>query len=483
MSSEPDAPSSAQPDDSEPAGTSGSDEHSQSADSPSPSASPQGPRPKPCPRSSKRKKQKKRKRTSPGEKSGDPEHAAARAPGSGAARRAYRELQAWLRRTLGQEFGDTPFPPDLTLSVRLDLQPGDRSRRGEHAFVRDLEREIQRAKEEHLIEELGYRPGHLHCHWCGTSICEHPLPPPPRSIFRVYDPTGTPRWRDFGSWVVERGDPRLDRLYLEEPQPLAIAVEAKFLTEDLLQEFERSPEGAPPYHVVAQVVAGCFRLPTPKGGEIDRGIALTGQVIERRGAGGEPAYSWNVLCEPPHPHHLPTLVSERLHPILSPWLRGMAAEIRDLERKIKGARREGRRASIESNRTQARQLIEHAVKQLEKYIRQGERRTRHARKRTRDPQRPTASALSDALRAPDDHLFLDRSQQTIIVRGPRNRVHVFNADGTLVTSIVYGGKAIADRVAQGRWVPLEGSAIEALRAALTLRSDGNDEESGVGDPS
>ncbi|MCA8961376.1 MAG: hypothetical protein KDC38_12720, partial [Planctomycetes bacterium] len=161
---------------------------------------------------------------------------------------------------------------------------------------------------------------------------------------------------------------------------------------------------------------------------------------------------------------------ERLHPVLSAWVDGMTHAVRDLDRRMREARRRGRRPGLDECRTEANSIIDHAAKQLDKYQRQGERRTRHAADRTKDPDRPTASAHSDALRAADDHLYLDRHRRTVIVRGPRNRVHVFRADGTLVTSIVYSGRAIAEKLQQGRWVPLDPVAAEALRAALVERT-------------
>ncbi len=389
-------------------------------------------------------------------------------------RRAYREIVGWVRRQLGNELGDMKIPADLRLPIAFDVAPGTpgRSDRHEQRFIEVIEKEIHRARDELTLEELGYHPGHLRCHWCSSSICEHSLPPNPRAVFVGYDPTGTPRWRDFASWVVERRDPRLDRLYLGDPIPLAIGIHPAELTRDLLPEFERSDSTLPHYVIAAQLVAGLFQLPTR--GAADRGIALTAQIVERRGSGGDPLYSLNLLSNVPQGHDLPTVVNEQLHSVLSPWLRGLASDVRDFERRQRADRREGRRTSIEKCRQQAEHVMASAEKQLEKYLRQDERRTQHATDRSQDPQRPTASALSDAFKASQEQLFWDRAQRTVIVRGPRNRIHVFKVEGTHVTSIVYGGRAIAERIQQGRWTALEVSLVEAFRAALTLRADAED---------
>ncbi|MCA8961466.1 MAG: hypothetical protein KDC38_13170, partial [Planctomycetes bacterium] len=209
------------------------------------------------------------------------------------------------------ELGETAIPRDLRLDVRLELAPGDRRSddRSGRRFVERLEAAVLQARDEIQLQELGYRPGHLHCYWCENSICEHSLPPTPRAVFAGYDPTGTPRWRDFGSWIVERRDPRMERLYLVIPQPLALPIPTEELMADLLPEFERPAEQRdgertptfPRYTIVAQLVAGTFLLPMPLD-ELDCSIALTAQIVEQRGPGGDPAYSLNLLCEPPAPH-------------------------------------------------------------------------------------------------------------------------------------------------------------------------------------
>ena len=78
--------------------------------------------------------------------------------------------------------------------------------------------------------------------------------------------------------------------------------------------------------------------------------------------------------------------------------------------------------------------------------------------------------LAQKLRAEGEDLFFDRAEDTIIVRGPRNRVHVFRRDGTHITSIVYPGSTIRDRLQRRRWVPLEEAAQEQLRNGIAARN-------------
>ena len=51
--------------------------------------------------------------------------------------------------------------------------------------------------------------------------------------------TWTARWRDFASWIVERRDPRVERLFLEIPVPLAVYSSGQDLVQDLLADFGR----------------------------------------------------------------------------------------------------------------------------------------------------------------------------------------------------------------------------------------------------
>ena len=59
-------------------------------------------------------------------------------------------------------------------------------------------------------------------------------------------------------------------------------------------------------------------------------------------------------------------------------------------------------------------------------------------------------------------------------------VHVFRRDGKHITSIVYPGTTIRDRIGRRRWTPLESEAIEQLRAGIAARGTIPDEEDQAG---
>ena len=382
-----------------------------------------------------------------------------RAPG------IYRGLASWLEERLEEELPDGGAPDSIELTIRMPfVRDRRRWRRAEREFRAAFENQLDALCDQWRTEELGYRDGHVFCPWCASPVCEHSTPPDPRAIFIGYNPTGVPLWRDFGSWLLERGDEQLDRLYTPKPTPLARRIDAEELVGDLLPEFG---EAMRPLTVVGAVVLGYFTLPQPKGPP--SAIALSAVALERRLPSGAPRYTVNLVSNLPPPHHLPTLLAERIVPPLSDWAAVLRRELAGVTDRLIEAQSTGRRLSAGESRTLVERALEVSAQYLEKRLRRRSGRTDHAEERSHDPERPTASALSDAFAAKDDSLFYDRRERTVIVRGPHNRIHVFRGDGTHITSILYTGEAIRDRLAVGRWVPLEATRITALRKGLKER--------------
>lgn len=385
----------------------------------------------------------------------------------GPAARAYHTLEAWIRQELTEalvSLDETPEHVDLRVTIPVRLRGRGREE-AEGRFIAELESEVARLREQVRLDRLGYRSGHVFCHWCSSPVCEHSGPPDSRSIFVGYAPVGQPRWREFASWMVEIRDPRLDRLFQERALPLATFCTGDSLRASLLPEYQC--DGSP-YRIVGQVVAGFFRVPTLRV-EFERGLVLTAQLIERRLSGGEPSYSLNLISRLPAPHDLPATLAERTSPLLTAFVENLRQEVRKLQLELASARNLGRRMSIARCREVASQCLERAPALLDKLLRRTERRTRHAEKRTLDPGRPTASAHSDTLAASAENLLYDRLERTVIVRGPRNRIHVYRADGTHITSVIYPGETIRDRLRAGRWQRLDLDAVQALRSAVRER--------------
>ncbi len=411
-----------------------------------------------------RSPRKRRKKAAP-QKNGRGRDAAHGAP-SDRAPGIYRGLVRWVEERLTADLPEeSTLPERIELTVRLPVPLGRHGyRRAEREFRTALENQLDALCDQLRTDQLGYRDGHVFCPWCASPVCEHSTSSDPRAIFIGYSPTGVPLWRDLGSWLVELGDDRIDRLYGERPIPLARRIDGDALTADMLHEFG---EAMRPLTLVGAIVAGYFLIPKPRGGE--QALALSALVLERRSSSGGPRYSLNLVANLPPPHHLPTLLAERIVPILSDWVASLRHELAAMQEAWLVGNSAGKRPSIGDCRARVEKALEDGAQYLEKRLRRRAGRTDHAEERSTDPERPTASALSDALSARDEDLFLDRRERTLVVRGPRNRVHVFRGDGTHITSIQYSGESIRDRIAKGRWAPLEPARAASLRTAVKER--------------
>ncbi len=381
----------------------------------------------------------------------------------------YRQLERWVRDQIGAALdGRRTSEPAMELRLALPITLRSRSRPElERRFTADLERAVAELATQLGGASLGWERGHVFCHWCSRPACEHSRPSGAREVFIGYEPTGRPRWRDFGSWVVEQRDARLDRLFADPPVPLAIHTAGASLVRDLLGEFGKHDT---PYRIVGQVSAGGFPHPAQRGAA-ERTLAITCHLVEARADGGDPRYGWNIIHGLTAESDLGALVAEHGTSLISQFVRRVHGSGEELRQELIDARGRGQRLSLARARRLAEQSIERVPDALEKLARRRERRTDHAAERALDPSRPTARALADALAAPPDRLFRDRKEDTIIVRGPRNRVHVFRTDGAHITSVVYPGETIRDRLRSRRWSPLPEDEAARLRAALTAERD------------
>jgi hypothetical protein len=111
-------------------------------------------------------------------------------------------------------------------------------------------------------------------------------------------------------------------------------------------------------------------------------------------------------------------------------------------------------------------ILNRLARTIDRIYRQSFRRTRHAQVRHRNRERPTSTALGDALHARRDSVYRDVGESTWIIVGPKNRVHVFNDSGHHVTSVVYPGETIRRRTAQGKWKRGTPEELEAFRRSL-----------------
>jgi len=336
----------------------------------------------------------------------------------------------------------------VTVAVRLPISP----REGELAAAagatgEELTDELQAL----LLQRAVFRPGRVWCLRCASAECEHSAPASSREVFTGYGPTGLPRFADFGSWLLSRGDPRVDLLYETPPRFLAVAATGEALTADLLAAYSKGDEG---YRLHGQVVGGWYRGTGPDG-HPDL-VAVSFQIASSQtGKNRRRLYGLNVVAAGPGGEDLEAFCN-RLDaiPWAVPvrWAQTVLSEIGLSKRGSQG----GREKRIQG-------LLRGLAARLEKDRRAAGRRTLHAAERHTSGERPTRMALADLGRAAGEAILVDTRRDTLVVLGERGRAHIFNRDGKLVTSVRYNTDSIARRQKNGLWRPARAEEAASLR--------------------
>jgi hypothetical protein len=294
--------------------------------------------------------------------------------------------------------------------------------------------------------------GSAFCLRCGHALCEHAVPAGPREVFAGWLPSGRPAWVDFGQLLVDRADPRVDRLFGGPPTVLALTQRPAELTAKLLPAF-RAVAGSP--EILGQVSAGWFRVPG-----IDGTVAITLQLLST----GRRRERKIFL----HPVVAPALQARWGELESPPWAAAIESGREDVAQLEHFAR------TTASPWAQVVQRIDSVLgglaANLERPERARRRRTQHAELR-RDEGRPVSTALADLEVCPEERFFRDPSHHTWIVVGPKGRTHVFAEDGRHVTSVRYNAAALTRRVERGRWKPATLAERDALLAAVRARAE------------
>ncbi|MBN1420585.1 MAG: hypothetical protein JXP34_17560 [Planctomycetes bacterium] len=357
--------------------------------------------------------------------------------------------------------GESGVADHMDLRVRIRVRPADR-RTGAGIFARDLLAEIDRVVEGALLAERSFRLGRVFCHWCESAECQHAGPPHPKSVFNGYGPTGLPLWSDFASVCLNTRDPRIDLLYRASPEPIAIVQAGEVLRAAQLGVFGgRSTV----YGIVGQVIAGY--LPLRIDGQY-ASVALTVQVVQAESPGRAPRLGMNVIGRSPAGTDLARILEEVPDDRLARILEQGRRKIEELDVR---ARRDLPRREIDA-------LLRHIAAGLERLYRQRGRRTKHGEGRHLEPGRPAAAALRDARAAPIERCFRDAAEGTVVVIGPKNRVHIFAANGRHVTSATYAGHAIQRRINGGKWRRMTPEDHRTFVEALAPREEEQEGEGG-----
>lgn len=373
------------------------------------------------------------------------------------AERALSQLRA-LGRELGQREGvlpNEPFPVDeVVIPVKVAFTGGSEGE-DEQELVERFRSHVREA----LTAKIAFRPGRVYCFQCGDAGCAHTAPGQSADTFAGYSPTGKPVWITLTNLLINRGDPRVDKLYGDEAEVVAVAQTARELTGELMAGFGR---GSLAFKVLGQVAAGLVP-PTLWPAKEER-FTLTLQIVETRVGKAKKRLRLNIIGlslddvfgAAQTSGRLP---AERLRRVVRDTRQHLVA----LGRRVTQAERRGATVDL---RTEVEQLISRLANELERIFRPPRRRTQHAYKRHVGGERPTSSALRDARNAPDDRLLHDAERDTIVVLGPRRRAHLFSREGKHVTSLQLRPGEVERKSARKRWRPLSPEQLRDWRGNL-----------------
>lgn len=349
---------------------------------------------------------------------------------------------------LGSEKG---IKGSFEMALRCVVEPGDPWK---ISCSLDLEQQIRDALRNITVKLDALRQGRLYCYRCESSDCQHGVPPTSVSVFGGYSPTGLPRWMDFQQMLLEVRHPRLEELFEEHGREvLAVYLDGPCLKSSQLEVFGRLSRA---YDILGQVAFGFLRVKEER-------VALSVQAVEVTGLNGRPRMELNLVgrlsgeceiweaLELPHYGRIKDLLVEarRKIQLLSPGSKHTRL-------------RKGQRGTSEAG---FEKVLKGLARRLERIGRQAKRRTSHAELRRGD-LRPTHKALEDAAWAPPDRMLWDARRKTVVVWGPRQRVHVFSPAGKHITSLLLDGEAVESRIRRKRWVFLDAELLKRFKGAM-----------------
>jgi hypothetical protein len=380
------------------------------------------------------------------------------------ARELERALALGLWEAHGEVFGFGNGAGDgepIEFELRVRVEPGPRWR---VVCEPGIAEQLRSAVIEGASRRGAFILGRVYCYRCESAECEHGAPPRRGSVFGGYSSTGLPVWPELPQLLLDRRHPRIDLLYQPaRREMIAVYMNDEELTRKQLEVFGR---GSRTYRIWGQVVFGYLHIASASEEQRPaQRAALTVQAVEHRRRDGLPRLDLNIIGR---------LDEERqtVDCLQGPFQLRILEVLADLQRKVAAlspdprAVGRGRRVRIRADAPyRVADLLQTAARTLEQIGRQRHRRTLHAEVR-REANRPTNKALEDAVAAPDDHVLWDSAGRTVIVVGPRKRVHVFSLAGKHITSLTMEPEAVRNRLRRKRWRPLEADALHHFNAAV-----------------
>lgn len=370
-----------------------------------------------------------------------------------------RELAALVAEVGRRRYGKRAWTGSVHVALELDADAAGEWRLTGPGVLEVVEGALREA----AARESTFQPSRMYCHRCETPSCAHAVPSRPTEVFAGVGPTGMPEWADLGQVLLACRHGDVDALYERPPRLLTLVEAGRDLKARQLAAFGRRSKS---YDVLQQVVAGYYRLRRPGAarGEEER-VALSCQAVEHRGPAGEVRLDLNVLGRAPGGADAVPLLLENLGERLAAPLRNARDGLHELQEQLKdpGLARDRKGRSRVLGRVPA--IMRKLARDLTSGARRRERRTGHAEHRRRQ-SRPVQSAVRESLKSTPERTYVDEREGTLVVRGRRNRVHVFTRDGRLVTSLTMEDAAVERRVRQERWRPASREEVAGLRRVL-----------------
>lgn len=359
------------------------------------------------------------------------------------------QLADSLLKVEGVDLLSRPRYMDVNLRIPLDVRR-DGKRSAEAVVTQILER--VGAVREH---EQALSPGAVYCFFSG-SAGDHSRPEEPRHVFEGYSSTGKPNFTDFVTMAIERKDAGIDELLAGEDVVLTHVTMGQVLRTQQLAEFGN---GSAVYRILGQVDAGLFPVLTRP-----ERVAFSFQLLRGSTLEGKP----RLRLHPVGVVDLSDLADPSVLQILSRFQQKLDEASLRLQGKVAN---EGEVDEEEF----VLPLLQDLARQLSGRARRKNRRTDHADERAMGQQRPTAKASEDAAGAADAHILWDDAKETVVILGPKGRVHVFTGDARHVTSLAMTSAQVQKRKQAHRWRPAEPDERGEFRLHLKRRLASEDD--------
>lgn len=376
-------------------------------------------------------------------------------------------IQAVYLKLFGPAFaGSGPFE----LNLKMEVKPDDRGL--ELAMNPPLDHQVEQALRE--MERLtgGYQAGRIFCYRCESGSCEHAEPPHGSCVFGGYSYNGVPQWPELFQLFLDYKDDRVDRLFQPHHEVLAKVIRGRELKQKLLHQFGKASKT---YDILSQLVVGYIPISIEhEGKRLVEKVALTIQAVESRGLDGGIRLDLNVISKPSFGgsvlDHLAISEYSKIHEMILETGRKLKEMERTLAKNPGGLDRE-RKSNLLKRIPSLMNDIADAAEQL---YRQRGRRTRHAGERIA-VNRPVAAATDDTRHTDEEHILMDEYEKTVVICGPKQRIHIFSLDGKHITSLKLGMDVIQSRIKRKRWRIATKTEIDHFRRQFTAKCDAQED--------